>query len=70
MQPAVYTNTKKNNTMPDLTNFVTTKEAAEELGFHVKRIPTMVKNQTLEGDTVWSVLACLSKVGPKLHNKN
>ena len=35
--------------MPDLEEFMTTKEAAEKLGFHVKRIPTMVRNNTLEG---------------------
>lgn len=36
-------------TMPDISEFYTTQEAAEKLGFHVKRIPTMVKNNTLEG---------------------
>lgn len=41
--------TKQKNTMPDLAEFMTTQEAAEELGFHVKRVPTMVKNKTLEG---------------------
>ena len=35
--------------MPDLAEFMTTKEAAKILGFHVKRIPTMVKNNTLDG---------------------
>ena len=35
--------------MPDLTEFMTTKEAAEVLGFHVKSIQNMVKNKTLEG---------------------
>ena len=35
--------------MPDLDEFMTTQEAAEKLGFHVKRVPTMVKNKTLEG---------------------
>lgn len=39
--------TKK--TMPDLAEFMTTREAAKKLGFHVKRVPTMVKNKTLEG---------------------
>jgi excisionase family DNA binding protein len=38
-----------NQTMPDLAEFMTTKEAAKKLGFHVKRIPTMVRNKTLEG---------------------
>ncbi|GAB4504358.1 MAG: hypothetical protein Fur0043_13520 [Anaerolineales bacterium] len=35
--------------MPDLSEFMTTKEAAEVLGFHVKTIPMMVRNKTLEG---------------------
>ena len=35
--------------MPDLSEYITTKEAATELGFHVKRIPTMVRNRTLDG---------------------
>ncbi len=36
-------------TMPDLTEFMTTQDAALKLGFHVKSIPMMVKNKTLEG---------------------
>ncbi|MDX9690744.1 MAG: helix-turn-helix domain-containing protein [Alphaproteobacteria bacterium] len=36
-------------TMPDLKEFMTTKEAAEVLGFHVKTIPLMVRNKTLYG---------------------
>ena len=36
-------------TMPDLSEFMTTQEAANKLGFHVKRIPTMVRNKTLDG---------------------
>ena len=36
-------------TIPDLNEFMTTQEVAEKLGFHVKRIPTMVKNKTLDG---------------------
>ncbi len=35
--------------MPDIAEFMTTKEAAKVLGFHVKRIPTMVRNNTLQG---------------------
>ena len=35
--------------MPDLNEFMTTKEAAQKLGFHVKRVPTMVRNNTLKG---------------------
>jgi excisionase family DNA binding protein len=38
-----------NNTMPDLAEFMTTQEAAEKLGFHVKSIPLMIKNKKLEG---------------------
>jgi excisionase family DNA binding protein len=37
------------NRIPDLNEFMTTKEAAEKLGFHVKRIPTMVRNKSIEG---------------------
>ena len=33
--------------MPDLNEFMTTQEAAEKLGFHVKSVQNMVKNQTL-----------------------
>lgn len=36
-------------TMPDLNEFMTTQEAADKLGFHVKSIPLMVRNKTLEG---------------------
>lgn len=39
----------RNKTMPDLAEFMTTQEAAKILGFHVKRIPTMVRNNTLQG---------------------
>lgn len=39
----------KRRTMPDLDEYMTTKEAAEKLGFNVKRIPTMVRKKTLEG---------------------
>lgn len=36
-------------TMPDINEFMTTLEAAEKLGFHVKTIPLMVRNKTLQG---------------------
>jgi excisionase family DNA binding protein len=36
-------------TMPDLNEFMTTKEAAEKLGFNVRSIPTLIKRKTLEG---------------------
>jgi excisionase family DNA binding protein len=39
----------RHETMPDLTEFMTTQEAAEKLSFHVKSIPMMVRNKTLEG---------------------
>ena len=42
-------NVRQNQSMPDLAEFMTTQEAAEKLGFHVKRIPTMVRNKTLKG---------------------
>jgi excisionase family DNA binding protein len=40
---------KNKNTMPDLAEYMTTADAAKKLGFHVKSIPMMVKNKTLEG---------------------
>ena len=36
-------------TMPDLAEFMTTQEAAKTLGFHVKSIPKMVRDNVLEG---------------------
>ena len=41
--------TKVKDTMPDLAEFMTTHEAAEKLGFHVKSIPLMIKNKKLDG---------------------
>jgi len=38
-----------NQTMPDLNEFITTREAAKKLGFHVKTIPMMLRNKTLDG---------------------
>jgi excisionase family DNA binding protein len=35
--------------MPDLSEFMTTRQAAKKLGFNVRSIPYMVKNNTLEG---------------------
>jgi excisionase family DNA binding protein len=35
--------------MPDLKEYMTTQEAAEKLGFHVKSIPKMVRDNILEG---------------------
>jgi len=36
-------------TMPDLNDFYTSRQAAEKLGFHVKTIPMMLRNKTLDG---------------------
>ncbi len=36
-------------TMPDLAEFMTTKDAAKKLGFHVKTIPGMMKDKELDG---------------------
>lgn len=35
--------------MPDLAEFYTTQQAAKKLGFHVKTIPMMLRNKTLDG---------------------
>jgi len=35
--------------MPDLEEFYATQEAADKLGFNVRSIPYMIKNNTLEG---------------------
>lgn len=37
-------------TMPELEEFMTTKEAAEILGFHVRSIPKMLRDNILEGE--------------------
>jgi excisionase family DNA binding protein len=39
----------KIKTMPDIAEFMTTQEAANKLGFHVKSIPLMIKTKKLEG---------------------
>ncbi|MDQ3007370.1 MAG: helix-turn-helix domain-containing protein [Chloroflexota bacterium] len=36
-------------TMPDLAEFMTTREAAKKLGFHVKTIPGMMRDNELDG---------------------
>ena len=41
--------TKVKDTMPDLAEYMTTQEAALKLGFHVKSIPKMVRDNILEG---------------------
>ena len=35
--------------MPDLNEFMTTKEAAQKLGFNVRSIPSMMKDNELDG---------------------
>ncbi len=47
MTISIPTRTKK--PMPDLAEFMTTQEAADKLGFHVKSIPKMVRDNVLEG---------------------
>jgi len=42
------TRKKQKDTMPDLTNYVTTEEAALELGFHVNHIRRMVRRGDLK----------------------
>lgn len=44
-----HTIAKRNQPMPDLEEFYTTQEAADKLGFNVRSIPYMIKNNTLEG---------------------
>ena len=46
---AVKESTPQGTKMPDLEEFMTTKEAAKKLGFHVKTIPGMMKDQELAG---------------------
>ena len=36
--------------MPDLAEYMTTQEAAEKLGFHVKSIPKMLRDNILKGE--------------------
>ncbi len=46
------------NLMPDLAEFMTTQEAAKKLGFHVKSIPSMMRDKELDGvrfGKVWLV---------------
>ena len=47
LNPANTANHK--GTMPDLAEFMTTKEAAKKLGFNVRTIPGMMKDKELEG---------------------
>ena len=41
-------NSSQTATMPE--GFITTKEAAKKLGFHVKSIPKMLRDKILEGE--------------------
>lgn len=45
----ILTRPRTSKPMPDLTEFMTTQEAANKLGFHVKTIPMMLRNKTLDG---------------------
>jgi excisionase family DNA binding protein len=40
---------KPNVAMPDLSDFITTKEAAKALGFHMSSVQKMLKNKVLVG---------------------
>jgi excisionase family DNA binding protein len=43
------TNSKsQDKTMPDLANFITTQEAADDLGFHINHIRRMIRRGDLE----------------------
>ena len=46
---SIFTRIPTSKTMPDLAEFMTTQEAAKALGFHVKTIPLMVRNKSLQG---------------------
>ena len=39
-------------TMPDLTNYMTTQEAADKLGYHVIHVRNMLREKKLEGKKV------------------
>ncbi len=51
---SIHTSTKK--AMPDLANFITTKEAAAELGFHINHIRRMVRRGDLKTKRVGQML--------------
>ena len=42
----------KFETMPDLSGYITTQEAAQLLGFHVNHVRRMLKQRDLEGQKV------------------
>ena len=42
-------NHRPNFAMPDLSDYMTTKDAAKARGFHVKSVQNMVKNNVLVG---------------------
>lgn len=48
LAPSITKPTEK--AMPDLAEFMTTKEAADKLGFHVKSIPKMLRDNILDGE--------------------
>ena len=46
-------------TMPDLTDYMTTQEAADRLGYHVDHVRRMLREEDLQGQKVgymWFVL--------------
>ncbi len=45
----ILTRPRTSKPMPDLTEFMTTQEAANKLGFHVRSIPKMVRDKILDG---------------------
>jgi len=49
MLPAVFSKTKKNHTMPDLADYMTTQQAAKELGFHPETVRRLVRDGILVG---------------------
>jgi excisionase family DNA binding protein len=46
------TRTKPHPAMPDLTDYMTTEEAAKALGFHIVHIRRMLREKDLEGKKV------------------
>jgi len=52
----VFARTHTSKIMPDLTNFCTTTEAAQELGFHVNHIRRMVRRGDLKTQRVGQMI--------------
>jgi len=47
--------------MPDLTNYMTTEDAAKALGFHIEHIRRMLREKDLEGMKIGSMWFVLKK---------